>query len=184
MYELSANILCLIGTIYLLSRISLRSQKKYKRNKMINTELRLIEPVFGECFDPEEITAILSLSKDDIDERFPIQSVSTGIPFVFVPLKTLDAVRRAKVFKNKLFDWIKDKKAKVIFVFCPETYNRENDMNVRLFAEHTTRRAASLAILRLGTRILKRSAMIAITTSNSIKVKPLDALMNPHPHLT
>ena len=62
MYELSANILCLIGTIYLLSRISLRSQKKYKRNKMINTELRLIEPVFGECFDPEEITAILSLS--------------------------------------------------------------------------------------------------------------------------
>ncbi len=97
--------------------------------------MKPIEPVFGEVFDAAEVEQILTIEKEDIDERFPVQSVSTGIPFVFVPLKTLDAVKRAKVFKDKLFDWIKDREAKVIFVFCPETYNRENDMNVRLFAD-------------------------------------------------
>ncbi len=97
--------------------------------------MKPIEPVFGEVFDAAEVEQILTIEKEDIDERFPIQSVSTGIPFVFVPLKTLDAVKRAKIVRDKLFDWIKDRQAKVIFVFCPETYNRENDMNVRLFAD-------------------------------------------------
>ena len=97
--------------------------------------MKPIEPVFGEVFDTAEVEQILTIEKEDIDEKFPIQSVSTGIPFVFVPLKTLDAVKRAKVFKDKLFDWIEDKEAKLIFIFCPETYNRENDMNVRLFAD-------------------------------------------------
>jgi trans-2,3-dihydro-3-hydroxyanthranilate isomerase len=97
--------------------------------------MKPIEPVFGEVFDAAEIEQILTIEKEDIDERFSIQSVSTGIPFVFVPLKTLDAIQRAKVIKDKLFDWIEERQAKVIFVFCPETYNRENDMNVRLFAD-------------------------------------------------
>ena len=64
-----------------------------------------------------------------------IQEVLTGILFVLVSLKTLDAVKRAKVCRDKLFDWIKERQAKVIFVFCRETYNRENDMNVRMFAD-------------------------------------------------
>lgn len=97
--------------------------------------MKPIEPVFGEVFDTAEVEQILTIAKEDMDERFPIQSVSTGIPFIFVPLKTLDAVKRAKIATDKLFDWIKDKEAKVIFVFCPETYNPENDMNVRLFAD-------------------------------------------------
>ncbi len=97
--------------------------------------MKPIEPVFGEVFDLHQILEVLTINEEDIDDRFPVQSVSTGIPFIFVPLKTLDAVKRAKVIRDKLFNWIEDKQAKVIFVFCPETYNRENDMNVRLFAD-------------------------------------------------
>jgi trans-2,3-dihydro-3-hydroxyanthranilate isomerase len=97
--------------------------------------MKPIEPVFGEVFDTVEVEQVLTIEKEDIDERFAIQSVSTGIPFVFVPLKTLDAVKRAKVIRDKLFDWIKDKEAKSIFLFCPQTYNPENDMNVRFFAD-------------------------------------------------
>jgi len=93
------------------------------------------EPVFGEVYDGSEVEQFLTIEKEDIDERFPVQGVAAGIPFVFVPLKTLDAVKRAKIVRDKLFDWIEGKEAKVVFVFCPETYNRENDMNVRLFAD-------------------------------------------------
>ncbi len=94
------------------------------------------EPIFGQTFKPDEIVQFLSVSREDIDERFPIQHVSIGVDFLFVPLTSLDAVRRAAVVRDKLFDWIKDKQAKTIFVFCPETYRAENHMNVRLFADY------------------------------------------------
>ena len=93
------------------------------------------EPIFGQIFKPDEIVQFLSVCREDIDERFPIQHVSIGVDFLFVPLTSLDAVRRASVIKDKFFDWIKDKQANTIFVFCPETYKSENHMNVRLFAD-------------------------------------------------
>lgn len=93
------------------------------------------EPIFGEIFQPDEIISFLSVHKEDIDERFPIQHVSIGVDFIFVPLKTLEAVRMVGVAREKLFEWVKDKQAKTIFVFCPQTYSPENHMNVRLFAD-------------------------------------------------
>ena len=98
--------------------------------------MKPIEPIFGQIFEPDEVVQFLSVRRGDIDEKFPIQHVSVGVDFIFVPLKTLDAVKRAGVFRNELFDWIKDKQAKTIFVFCPETYSPENHMNVRLFADY------------------------------------------------
>ena len=94
------------------------------------------EPVFGETFKEDEIIKFLTVDKDDIDNKFPIQHVSIAIDFIFVPLKTLDVVKKASVIKDRLFDWVKDKQTKTVFVFCPETYNPENDMNVRLFADY------------------------------------------------
>ena len=94
------------------------------------------ETTFGEVFEPDEIVQFLTVDKNDIDEKFPIQHVSIGIDFIFVPLKSLDAVKRACVFKDKLFDCVKDKQAKTIFVFCPQSYSHENDMNVRFFADY------------------------------------------------
>ncbi len=98
--------------------------------------MKPIEPIFGQIFEPDEIVHFLSVHRGDIDDRFPIQHVSIGIDFVFVPLMSLDAVRRSSIIKDKLFGWIKDKQAKTIFVFCPETYRPENQMNVRLFADY------------------------------------------------
>jgi len=98
--------------------------------------MKPIEPRFGQIFEPEEIIPSLTVRSEDIDDRFPIQQVSVGVDFVFVPLKTLDAVRRAGIVKDIFFDWIKDKQAKTVFVFCPETYKPENHMNVRFFADY------------------------------------------------
>ena len=94
------------------------------------------ETTFGETFEADEIVQFLTVDKDDIDNRLLIQHVSIGIDFIFVPLKSLDAVKRAGVIKDKLFDWVKNKKAKTIFVLCPETYNPQNDLNVRFFADY------------------------------------------------
>ncbi|MFV1950931.1 MAG: PhzF family phenazine biosynthesis protein [Nitrospinota bacterium] len=95
-----------------------------------------IDAVFGLIFDPEPISQVLGLDKREIDDRFPIQEVSTGIPFIIVPLKTLDALKQARVARDRYFKLIKDTQAKAILIFCPETYNQENDLNVRVFADY------------------------------------------------
>jgi trans-2,3-dihydro-3-hydroxyanthranilate isomerase len=98
--------------------------------------MKQIEPIFGKIIEPELVSEVLGIEASDIDKRFPIQEVSTGLPFIIVPLKTLDAVKRARTVKDKLFDLVKDTNAKVIFLFCPQTYNDSNQLNARMFADY------------------------------------------------
>ena len=98
--------------------------------------MKQMEPTFGQTFDSRIISEALSLNINDIDERFPIQDVSTGLPFIIVPLKTLDAVKRAKISRDKFFEMVKNTQAKLPLIFCPETYHKENQLNVRVFADY------------------------------------------------
>ena len=109
---------------------------KYKGAEVDIMWMKQVAPSFGEVFDAQTISQVLSLDQNDVDERFPIQEVSTGTPFIMTPLKSLDAVKRASINKDKYFDLIKDTEAKAILVFCPETYSGENDLNVRVFADY------------------------------------------------
>jgi len=93
-------------------------------------------PVFGSVLAADTLAQILNLGQEEIDSRFPIQEVSTGVPFIIVPLKTHSALKRIKVNKDKYFDLVNTTEAKAILVFCPETYNSENDLSVRMFADY------------------------------------------------
>jgi len=93
-------------------------------------------PIFYETFSPEDLAVVLNISVDDLDERFPIQSISTGIPFLIVPLKTHQALKSCRINQEKYQQLIKDIGAKSILVFCPETCDPENDLSVRVFADY------------------------------------------------
>ncbi|MGD8505805.1 MAG: PhzF family phenazine biosynthesis protein [Candidatus Bathyarchaeota archaeon] len=98
--------------------------------------MKQVPPTFGQTFDSEVLSNVLNLDAEEIDSRFPIQDVSTGVPDIIVPLKTLDAVKRARISKDEYFEFIKDIQAKGILIFCPETYHENNDLNVRFFADY------------------------------------------------
>ena len=91
-------------------------------------------PDFGETFDSQVIADLLGLDPSDMDTRFPVQDVSTGLPFIIAPLKTLEAVKRCQVNPTAYQSLIQDRRAKAILVFCPETYQPENTLNARMFA--------------------------------------------------
>ncbi len=108
---------------------------KYVNNKIDKLWMKQLEPKFGEIYSKDIISNILNISKNEIDDNFPVQVVSTGLPGIIVPLKTLDSVKRSKINKELYFDFVKDIDAKAIFIFTPETYSKENDINVRMFAD-------------------------------------------------
>ncbi|HSV50099.1 MAG TPA: PhzF family phenazine biosynthesis protein, partial [Candidatus Acidoferrales bacterium] len=113
-------------------QIPVSFQKNYAGQEVL--WMRQKPPVFQEKFSIEELAAILQLSPSDFDGRFPIQEVSTGMPFMIVPLKTLDAIKRARVDLTKL-QKIADRVHGGILTFCPQTYNPENNLNVRVFVD-------------------------------------------------
>lgn len=94
------------------------------------------KPTFGRILDANKVSDVLSIDKEFIDNRFPIQEVSTGLPVIVVPLTSLEAVKKVSVNKEKYFELIEDTNAKAIMVFSPEAYNSENDLNVRDFADY------------------------------------------------
>lgn len=98
--------------------------------------MKQLNPMFGQVFDADSISQVLSLDVSDIDDRFPLQDVSTGVPCIIVPLKKLEALKRARISRNKYYEFIKEIQAKGLLIFCPETYNKENDLNVRFFADY------------------------------------------------
>ncbi|MHC4435390.1 MAG: PhzF family phenazine biosynthesis protein [Planctomycetota bacterium] len=98
--------------------------------------MRQNEPVFGEVIEPAVIANVLSLDESEIDERFCVQEVSTGLPVIVVPLRDLAAVKRARTKLDDYFELIDRIEAKAVLVYCPETYCPDNDLNVRVFCDY------------------------------------------------
>jgi len=98
--------------------------------------MKQMPPVFGADHSASSLAPVLGLETADIDERFPIQEVSTGLPFFIVPLKTIQALKSAKPNREKYFDLIQHTEAKGILIFCPQTRQPENQISVRVFVEY------------------------------------------------
>ncbi|MEH7459777.1 PhzF family phenazine biosynthesis protein [Bacillus sp. JJ1127] len=94
------------------------------------------EPEFGGKLDRNVVAEVLNIDISQIDIRYPIQEVSTGLPVILVPLKSLAAVKEVQINKEKYFKLIEKREAKGIMVFTSETYEEVNDLNVRDFAEY------------------------------------------------
>jgi trans-2,3-dihydro-3-hydroxyanthranilate isomerase len=94
------------------------------------------EATFHEVFDAREVAPLLHVRPEDIDADFPIQTVSTGLPFVFVPLRSLDAVRRAAAVKDRWLEWVEDRRAKMVFLFCRQAVEPGNHIHARMFADY------------------------------------------------
>ena len=91
-------------------------------------------PRVGGGFSSEQAAGLLGINSADIDDRFPVESLFMGIEFMFVPLRSMDALRRAAFSADrKAAMGIPDLPAGQ-FLFCPETHDEKNDLCARMFA--------------------------------------------------
>lgn len=102
-------------------------------NSIEKMVMKQLEPAFGPIMDTSLAAGILSLPEDQIESGYPVQEVSTGLPTIIVPLKTIQSVRNVRVNTSLLFNQFDRFKSRGILVFCPETYERGNNLNVRAF---------------------------------------------------
>jgi trans-2,3-dihydro-3-hydroxyanthranilate isomerase len=95
--------------------------------------MRQLPPTFGRTLDPTSVASALNLERADLHERYPVQEVSTGLPALIVPLKTLDALQRCRVDRDRYFELVENIEAGNILVFCPEPHESA-DLSARMFA--------------------------------------------------
>lgn len=78
--------------------------------------MRQNDPTFGEIHDRTALASALGLSIDDLDLSLPAQTVSTGMAFCIVPLKSLEVAARLQIPQHSANAYLKRSDAK--FFHC------------------------------------------------------------------
>ncbi|WP_165372112.1 PhzF family phenazine biosynthesis protein [Emticicia agri] len=104
--------------------------------------LEINNPTFGETFGTD-LARLLGIQPEDIDETWPIQLVSTGLPYLIVPVKTLRAVQEVYLEDVAVKEWLTENKlyktnssdglTVAFFVFTDETHAQVNHLHARMF---------------------------------------------------
>lgn len=89
----------------------------------------------GATITREPVAAALGLSPDDIETTPPIQMVSAGTSAIIVPLRNLDALQRSQLNLNAYDTLAAEGFPPLVYLFCRETRQPENDLCVRFFFE-------------------------------------------------
>ena len=93
------------------------------------------QPKFYDPLSAQMLAAVIGVNPTDIDSRYPIEPVSTGLPFIIMPLKTLAAVAQAKLNLDLYARTVAHLPAQAILIFCPETIDSSNQLHIRVFTE-------------------------------------------------
>jgi trans-2,3-dihydro-3-hydroxyanthranilate isomerase len=94
-----------------------------------------LQPSFDEIdCERARIAEALMLRHDDLDPDLPIEAVSTGLPFIIIPIKSLEAISRAAVVMPKWDKAFGKLPSFHAFLTCREGSEEGVHLHNRLFA--------------------------------------------------
>jgi trans-2,3-dihydro-3-hydroxyanthranilate isomerase len=93
-------------------------------------------PTFGRVHpDPAALAEALSIGPEEITETgLPVQSVSTGVPFLMVPVRSLAAMRRLQPRADDLRATLAPFPGSAVYCFAREVEQPGSDAHCRMFA--------------------------------------------------
>jgi trans-2,3-dihydro-3-hydroxyanthranilate isomerase len=100
-------------------------------------EMHQVDPVFGRTHDRATVAGFLGIDADEISSEWPIQTVSTGLPFVIVPIKRLKVLQSLQPDHRKVQSYNSQEPGLSGFYYvCQETQDPEIGLRARgLFPE-------------------------------------------------
>jgi trans-2,3-dihydro-3-hydroxyanthranilate isomerase len=92
-------------------------------------------PVFGpRLSDIQAVAEMLSLDAGDIDANLPLEVISCGVPFLYVPLRSLAAARQARPRAELIERVAGGGVPPEVFVFAREVEHEGSTVHSRMFA--------------------------------------------------
>ena len=78
------------------------------------------------------MAAALGIPKDDFDPALPIQTVSTGMPFIIAPLRSLPVIQNLKVDPNRMARYAEECDGKFFYFVTRETVDPTARLHARM----------------------------------------------------
>lgn len=95
-------------------------------------EMTQREPWIGRVHPPEEVAKALGVVPRDFDPSVPIQTISTGNPFMIVPFRSLDFLSRVNPDVQKMQHYLQTTDAKLFYLVCQETVDPKARLHARM----------------------------------------------------
>ncbi|MEZ0609241.1 PhzF family phenazine biosynthesis protein [Fibrella sp. WM1] len=105
--------------------------------------LTAAQPRFGLTYSPADVAQLLNLPPDLVDDQWPIEWVSTGLDYVVVPVRSLDALRRVQLDVGTFEAWLLQHQLHKtnspnqlhtsLYVVSQESYSPDNQLAARMF---------------------------------------------------
>jgi trans-2,3-dihydro-3-hydroxyanthranilate isomerase len=95
-------------------------------------EMTQVDPVFSMQHDREAVARATGLHVEDFDSSLPIETVSTGLPYTVVPLKSLSGIQKLRVDLIRAKDYIEKTGAKFFYFVARETVDPVARLHARM----------------------------------------------------
>jgi len=95
-------------------------------------EMTQVDPVFGMLHSREAVAQATGLRLEDFDDSLPIQTVSTGLPYIVTPLKSLAVMRNLSLDMNRSTEYLAKTEGKFFYFVTRETVDREARLHARM----------------------------------------------------
>ncbi len=95
-------------------------------------EMRQRDPEFGQIHAQEDVARAAGLSVSDLDTSLPIQTVSTGMPFAIVPVRSLATMNKLNIVWSRCAEYLKKTDAKFFYFVSRETMDPKCDLHARM----------------------------------------------------
>jgi len=92
-------------------------------------------PEFSDpALDRQAIASLLSIEQAGLDPDLPVEVVSCGVPFLYVPVRDLTTIRALKLRLDLWEELLKDSEAPQVFAFTREVERPGSTVHSRMFA--------------------------------------------------
>jgi len=95
-------------------------------------EMTQNDPVFGTVHDRDAVARATGLNASDFDPSFPIQTVSTGLPFTIAPLKSLAVIQNLRVTVHQATEYLQKSGGKFFYFVSRETVDPSAGLHARM----------------------------------------------------
>ena len=95
-------------------------------------EMTQVDPKFGATHDRETVVRATGLRDGDIDPSLPVQTVSTGVPFIVVPLRRLATSRDLQLDAKGSKDYLSRADGKFFYFVTRETVDPAARLHARM----------------------------------------------------
>jgi trans-2,3-dihydro-3-hydroxyanthranilate isomerase len=95
-------------------------------------EMTQIDPDFGVQHGREAVAQATGLKVEAFDPSFPIETVSTGVPFTVAPLKSLAVIQGLRIESNRAAEYLEKTGGKFFYFVSRETVDPEAGLHARM----------------------------------------------------